>query len=606
MPSSKESPTPGLRAPQPDPLAGFGEHGSLALRHWRCSFTRGPGDLADGTGLFLLSADTASTRRPLAQGLGTVSGLYGETVVVPCNEGAPPPEGLMFIKWKYERDDGTSGDLLVKQAHKQEATVQAESDYAERVAIAANSSLLISGASLADRRVFTCMMVSTSNLLEYPVTVEIYKRPSAPEIIDKAKMLDRGKAAVIGTCVGKDAHPAAELTWTRNGKPLIADGKAVVISSSVKMEPATRLSTTFSTLQYTATKQDADAAFACSAAHPLGAQVSAPEMFPIHYPTENLSLQVLSMGPIVEGENVTLKCQADGNPPPVSFNFHLKGVQVPVVGSNTYTLAAITRDAAGEYKCSLVDNASIEDAHAIEVNYLDLSLSPTGKVLKKIGDKLNVTMEKNTSGHAKVSWTKDGKAAKAPAFERLTYADAGVYVCEVATGTLKRSLNFQLVVEGVPEITSLTKQRADSHKVLTCEALGVPEPSFQWSVNGTEVESSYANAKATHRIRVEPAANLTVTCSVSNKLGEDARTITVSSLIKEKTQEKGVGDEGDDQSKLIVGVVVGLLVAAALVGIIYWIYMKKRQGTWNTNEKEVGTSEESKKLEETTNNHSNP
>jgi hypothetical protein len=45
-------------------------------------------------------------------------------------------------------------------------------------------------------------------------------------------------------------------------------------------------------------------------------------------------------------------------------------------------------------------------------------------------------------------YPQDGKAAKAPAFERLTYADAGVYVCEVATGTLKRSLNFQLVVEG--------------------------------------------------------------------------------------------------------------------------------------------------------------
>ena len=42
-------------------------------------------------------------------------------------------------------------------------------------------------------------------------------------------------------------------------------------------------------------------------------------------------------------------------------------------------------------------------------------------------------------------------------------------------------------------------------------------------------ESSYANGKATHRIRVVPAANLTVTCSVSNRLGEDARTINVSS-----------------------------------------------------------------------------
>ena len=38
-------------------------------------------------------------------------------------------------------------------------------------------------------------------------------------------------------------------------------------------------------------------------------------------------------------------------------------------------------------------------------------------------------------------------------------------------------------------ITSLTKHRADDaqHKVLTCEAEGVPEPSFQWSVNSTNV-----------------------------------------------------------------------------------------------------------------------
>lgn len=38
-------------------------------------------------------------------------------------------------------------------------------------------------------------------------------------------------------------------------------------------------------------------------------------------------------------------------------------------------------------------------------------------------------------------------------------------------------------------ITSLTKRRADDakHEVLTCEAEGVPEPSFQWSVNSTHV-----------------------------------------------------------------------------------------------------------------------
>lgn len=40
--------------------------------------------------------------------------------------------------------------------------------------------------------------------------------------------------------------------------------------------------------------------------------------------TENIVLQVIAQEPLVEGDNVTLKCVADGNPAPTSFNFHLK------------------------------------------------------------------------------------------------------------------------------------------------------------------------------------------------------------------------------------------------------------------------------------------
>lgn len=97
---------------------------------------------------------------------------------------------------------------------------------------------------------------------------------------------------------------------------------------------------------------------------------------------------------------------------------------------------------------------------------------------------------------------------------------------------------------------------------------------------------------------------------------------------------------------MIVGVVVGLLIVAGLMGLIYWLYMKNsrcdqdspihtqvrhlspspegkmrilvwficiklvglklcdhhRQGSWKTGEKDTGTSEENKKLEE--NSHS--
>lgn len=72
------------------------------------------------------------------------------------------------------KDDGTNGDLLVKQAAKDQATVSATDGYKSRVSIATNSSLLIAQGSLADQRVFTCMVVSLTNLEEYSVEVKVY------------------------------------------------------------------------------------------------------------------------------------------------------------------------------------------------------------------------------------------------------------------------------------------------------------------------------------------------------------------------------------------------------------------------------------------------
>lgn len=72
------------------------------------------------------------------------------------------------------KDDGSPGDLLVKQDQKDEATISATDGYKSRVSIAANSSLLITQASLADQRVFTCMVVSLTNLNEYSVEVKVY------------------------------------------------------------------------------------------------------------------------------------------------------------------------------------------------------------------------------------------------------------------------------------------------------------------------------------------------------------------------------------------------------------------------------------------------
>ncbi|KAJ7996138.1 hypothetical protein DPEC_G00233960 [Dallia pectoralis] len=477
----------------------------------------------------------------------TVTGLYGQTIEVPCNNGASKPDDLIFTKWKYEMEDGTSGDLLVKQAHKDEAQIKALDGYKDRVSIAANFSLMIQNASMVDQRTFTCMVVYGSNLDEHPINVLVYKKPLPPQIRDKAKELENGKLTQLGVCVAAAANPAAEIEWSKNGAVLVSDDKNVVITTTMAVDPTNSLSTTTSSLLYAAVKGDVDAKFTCKSKHVIQTQLSHAETFAVHYPTEKLSLQVLATVPIIEGDNVTLKCKADGNPPPTSFIFTIKGQKVTVKESDNYTLQGVTRYNTGDYKCSLADDSKMEASERIVVNYLDLSLSPTGRVLKTFGDNLVVKMEQNSSGDAKVSWTKDNvKLDRAPTFKTVKYSDEGVYVCAVSVAGIKRSEKFHLEVEGKPVIKRLTKERSvdGTHKILTCEAEGAPQPSVQWSVNGTDEKNTYANGKAIHQITVVPSGNLTVTCFVTNKLGDDFMAINVTTLNKEEKLEKKGEQDG--------------------------------------------------------------
>ncbi|XP_013886692.1 CD166 antigen homolog [Austrofundulus limnaeus] len=521
----------------------------------------------------------------------SITALYGETIVIPCNGGNPPPEDLVFIKWIYKRDDGTTGDLLIKQIDSEQATVQAIDEYARRVSISDTFSLLISQASLKDQKVFTCMLVSVSANQEYSSNVIVQKAPSSVQIFDTSEALQKDKLTIVGTCVVADSNPAADISWKKSGNLLVSDGKAVVISSSFKLNPATGLSTTTSTLQYAAAKEDSDAVFTCISTYNRTNKDVDLKPFPIYYPSEKASLQILSKEPIVEGSNVTLKCHGDGSPPPSSFFFYKKGVKELVENSNTYILTSIGRDAAGEYKCSLADDEKIMASKHIVVNYIDLTVSLTGRTVKKLGDVLPVKTEMNTSGNATVTWIKNGVKVKEPQFNSLTYADAGVYICKVSMSGLTEQRRFELVVEGKPWIINLRKHIMDRSQVLICEANAVPEPRFEWSIGSkTEDSFNYTDGKAVSKITVVPEGNLTVSCTVTNSYGEDVKTID---LYPEPS-----GNSSDHIKLIAVGLVVGLVSLAAVAGLAFCLRRKsRRQGSWSTRERNTGTPEENETLQ---------
>ncbi|KAJ8280102.1 hypothetical protein GJAV_G00050550 [Gymnothorax javanicus] len=531
----------------------------------------------------------------------TIVGLYGETIEVPCIEAAATTDNL-FVKWKYDKEDGSAGDLLIQK--KDQITILANDEYQNRLNISENYSLLIAEGAMGDQKTFTCMVVTESDVLTRVVNVLVHKRPSPPTITNKAADLENGKLTTLGTCVAKDANPPANISWFKNDKPLADDGKTILITFTLEIDQETGLSTTASELEYTASRDDMAAEFTCRAQHILGPdQESAPATFTILYPTEKVSLQVLSPGPVREGDNVTLKCRGDGNPPPTSYDFYLQGQKV-TVDSDTHTLVGVTRASSGEYKCSLVGNTEVAASENISVTFLDVSLSLSGTIVKKVNESIEVEVQKEASGDVRVTWTKDNeKLGKQPSFDKLKYSDSGEYACEFSMAGLTQRRSFTLVVEGMPVIKRLDKKRGDDgkHKVLICEAEGSPKPNVLWSINGTSEESPYVDGKITHKIIMVPTENLTVSCTVSNDLGQDQKSIDVSSLFKEeaKIDRQDQTDDSGDRAKLIVGIVVGLLLAALVVGLVYWIYMKKsKQGSWKTGEKEAGTSEESKKLEE--------
>ncbi|CAG08893.1 unnamed protein product [Tetraodon nigroviridis] len=509
-------------------------------------------------------------RRKRGSSLETVSGLYGGTLVIPCNTGAIKAEDILITKWKYDKGDGLSGDLLVRQ-RSQNASIIANDEYKGRVSMAANSSLLLSDAKLSDQRTFTCMAVVGANIAEYPVNVVVYKKPTELKISDKAEELEIGKLTKVGVFNAKCCF------YLRNFRHLKHQGKTrISIHTSVLIDAMTGLSTTSSTLEYSAKKEDTNAQFTCRTVEED--LVSQPVTFTITYSTENVTLQVIALDPLVEGDNVTLKCLADGNPAPTSFNFHLKDEVVMVENANTYTITNVTRETSGKYKCSLTDNPTMEASKDIVVKYLNIILSPSGTVIRSPGDSLDPNLHIDSSDTTEVLWTKDNvKLNKELNISKVSYSDSGRYECEVTMGLLRQKASFELVVEGAPVIRQLSKQRGDDgqHKVLVCEAEGSPKPSVSWSVNGTSLdESPFVNGRITHRIKVVPTANLTVSCTVSNDFGTDTRDINVLSLFEDVRVAKQDQTDGD-QTRLVVGVVVGLLVAVVVLGLAYWVYMKK-------------------------------
>ncbi|XP_074960682.1 CD166 antigen isoform X4 [Phalacrocorax aristotelis] len=588
--------------------------------------------------LLLLCLLLAAHRLPQALGLYTVNAVYGDTITMPCR--LEVPDGLMFGKWKYEMPNGSPVFIAFRSSTKRNVQYDDVPDYKDRLSLSENYTLSIKNARISDEKRFVCMLVTEDDVSEEPTIVKVFKQPSQPEILHQADFLETEKLQMLGECVARDSYPEGNVTWYKNGRVLQPVDEVVVINLQKIVDKSTGLFTMTSSLQYMPTKEDANAKFSCIVTYygPSGQKTiqSEPVVFDVHYPTEKVTIQVLPQSSTIkEGDNITLKCSGNGNPPPQEFLFYIPGEAEGIRSSDTYIMTDVRRNATGEYKCSLTDK-SMMDSTTITVHYLDLQLTPSGEVTKQIGEALPVSCTISSSRNATVFWIKDNtRMQTSPSFSSLQYQDAGNYICETTLQEvegLKKRKTLKLIVEGKPQIKMTKKTNTNKmSKTIVCHVEGFPKPAVQWTVTGSgsiinkTEETKYVNGKFSSKIVIAPEENVTLTCIAENELERTVTSLNVSAIsIPEYDEPEDRSDDNsekvNDQAKLIVGIVVGLLLAALVAGVVYWLYVKKSNDAKGKSEKaaaqnfpslprtaskhvdkDLGNIEENKKLEE--NNH---
>uniref|UniRef100_UPI00398E6225 CD166 antigen homolog A n=1 Tax=Pristiophorus japonicus TaxID=55135 RepID=UPI00398E6225 len=553
--------------------------------------------------------------------VSTVSAMVGDTVSLSCESNTRGD--LILVAWKVKLNEVDSEQLISFSPSNNKITIKEIPGYTDRINMNADFSLNISNVGILDEKTFSCITLVGSDFEEIPIVLKVYKQPSNPEIIKSAPFLVEGKLQQVGVCVVNNSYPAANITWQYNSQNVDINSPDVKIVKKITRDKG--FYNTLTSLEYSPKRGEEGVSFTCTATYfedidRRTFQISSPVAVLVHYNTSKVSLQVSPAQGIAEGTNVTLSCSGDGYPSPDKFTFTKDG-QEKAVGTNHYELINVTQEDTGEYACSPYDNPDIKDPVNITVHYLALTMNPSENISKLVGENITLECIAVSSGTVDVTLMKKNKVFQNPfTVESLQYSHSGTYTCQAKikeVKEMKREKTVIVRVEGKPRINKLTKKVLNSTKVISCVVEGFPKPIVQWSINGTALREEPTKDKRTqwcHKITVKPTENITVTCTALNSHGQDQNTVNLTAMrFKEPVDEtleqdpsdpknKNDVSKGGDQAKVIVGVIVGLLIAAVITGVVYWLY-KRKSPTSKSKTNERGTADEIKKINKGDNNH---
>ncbi|XP_051921060.1 basal cell adhesion molecule-like isoform X2 [Hippocampus zosterae] len=540
--------------------------------------------------------------------------LKDETAKLPCTYTVSPSSSNTIVEWHIEIQGNRKRVAYRTQGG--EAKSDKDTPLSGRVSISEDSTLTIASVQPSDGLVFFCSVTAgPAGNGEASTMLKVFFAPEKPTLTQassQAISVGQPDSSEIGSCLTMNGHPQPRIIWFKDGQPLaeVKDKKEKTYMVPSLVKEASGLYTVRSTLYMQPTKADKDSVFQCTVEYSMpGDQIKQKKSDTINlnlnYPSETATFTLLNPGAVKEGDNVTMKCETDGNPQP-EFDF-TKDDKVVFGQGGLLTLKSAKRTDAGVYTCKAIDfdnlEADLKGEITLSVHYIDpMSVTPAKPQVVMLGDSVEWQCKTKASAPHTVQWKKGSEVLSQDGTLSITadsYEKDGEYRCVGAVPSvpgLMDQASATLTIKGKPVIETPVGGEVSNEGdavSLRCSAYGSPVPQFNWKPTGKESVTVEGNKVVSTVVLAASAAVMKdgVTCEVANEYGTDSKTFSVS--LKRAIQNSA--DRADQQqggsSGVVIAVVVCVLLLLLLVALIYFLNKKSKLPCAKKDKKEVADAE---------------
>ncbi|KAL4635075.1 hemicentin-1 [Arapaima gigas] len=475
----------------------------------------------------------------ITQGPTNITVTVNVQTILPCEAtGIPKPS----VTWK-------KNDRLIN-------TDQNQNMYR----LLSSGSLVVIAPTVEDSAFYECFVSNEVGQEERMIKLTVHVPPS---IADEAtELVVTRSSPVIISCTASGV-PEPVLLWSKDGVRLPHQGDGFkILPSGKKATPyfcfwsaAARVKTCLLShagpVEISAAELSHMGRYSCLAKNVAGTALRHVQLTVHEPPVIQVHLSNLE---VILNNLITLPCRAEGYPRP-SITWQKEGINVLSSGGRFTVLPSgalqITRakvEDSGTYMCVAQNLAGTALAKTkLKVQVPPIISSQTKSYVVAFDSSITLQCQSDGNPAPEIIWHKDGHQVTESMRQRVLSSgslhiafaqpgDTGRYTCTAANAAGSSSLEMSLIVQIPPSIRSSESELSvleNSQAILSCNADGVPQPLISWKKKGITLRDAigkYSVLPSGDLIidSTQPEDSGSYTCTATNDLGEDSRTVKLS------------------------------------------------------------------------------